>query len=489
MIDELSETTYINGHWIRPAGKLTPVFNPATGQVIGSICTSTPKEVDGAVEAAESAFQHWSQLSAKERANFLHQLGDAIGADAKCIAQVMTTEQGKPLNEAKGEILKLAETCHFYAEEAVRIHGESFPNDSNDFESLVIREPIGVVAAITPWNYPAELVGWKLCAALAAGCTIVIKPAELTPFTALAIAKKVEQVGIPPGVVNIVTGSGSAVGQALVEHPTVKKVAFTGSSEVGLKIQQSCRNIKRLSLELGGNCPMVVTGSADLDEAVKGASRRSFRNNGQICIAINRIYVDRSLYSKFVEKLAESASYLTVANGLDSPDADMGALASEDVLKKTQEHIADALDKGANLLEGGLPPIGQEFKQGLFFRPTVLVDCTQNMKVMSEETFGPVVGVAPYDSLEHAIELCNDTPYGLAAYVYSKLMDETKFLTSRLDYGNVAVNNVDAGIINAPYGGRKQSGVGYEHGREGMLEYLQFKHIRTRFEQPRRSEQ
>ena len=308
-------------------------------------------------------------LPAKARSGALHRLGDAIAADADGMARVMTMEQGKPLNEARGEILKLAEACHFYAEEAVRVHGEIVPGDTTDHHSLVIREPIGVVGAITPWNYPAELVGWKLCASLAAGCTIVIKPADLTPFTALAIARKVEEAKIPAGVVNVITGPGSVVGQALVEHPGVDKIAFTGSSSVGLRIQQSATTVKRLSLELGGNCPMIVTESADLDAAVKGAVRRSFRNMGQICIAINRVYVARPIYEAFLAKVKVAAEALTIGNGLDKPDADLGAMASADPLAKTKEHLADALAKGARLVTGGAAPEGEQFARGHFFPP------------------------------------------------------------------------------------------------------------------------
>jgi succinate-semialdehyde dehydrogenase/glutarate-semialdehyde dehydrogenase len=408
----------------------------------------------------------------------MHRLGDAIAADALGMARLMTAEQGKPVNEAKGEILKLAEACHFYAEEATRVLGEVVPNDAPGFQSLVVREPIGVVGAITPWNYPAELVGWKLCAGLAAGCTIVVKPAELTPFTALAIADKAAAAGVPAGVVNVLTGKGSVVGQALVEHPQVDKIAFTGSSAVGLHIQQTCPRIKRLSLELGGNCPMIVTGTADLDAAVTGAARRSFRNCGQICIAINRIYAARPLYEEFVARLGAAAEALTVANGLEVPDADLGAMASEEPLAKTRAHLQDALGHGARLVAGGHPPEGPDYARGHFFRPTVLADCTHEMQVMTEETFGPLVGVAPFDTLDEAIRLANDTPYGLAAYAYARDLGEVQRISAGLDYGNVAINNVDAGIMNAPYGGRKQSGVGYEHGRVGLLEYFNFKHVR-----------
>lgn len=478
LLSALDGTLFIDGEFRPGAGPRLPVINPATGERIGTIAAATGDEIAAAVAAARRAFRPWARQVPRRRAEALHRLGDLIAADAGAMARIMTLEQGKPLNEARGEILKLAEACHFYAEEATRVHGETVPNDQPGFRSLIVREPVGVVGAITPWNYPAELVGWKLCASLAAGCTIIVKPAELTPFTALAIAAKVAEAGIPPGVVNVVTGKGSVVGQALVTHPGVDKIAFTGSSAVGLHIQNTCPTIKRLSLELGGNCPLIVTASADLAAAVKGAARRSFRNMGQICIAINRIYVARPLYDAFVAALGQAADRLVVGNGLERPDADVGAMASAEPLEKTRAHLADALAKGARLVAGGQAPEGAEFARGFFFRPTVVADCTPDMQVMREETFGPLVGVAPFDTLEEAIAAANDTPYGLAAYGYARDLTEIERLSAGLDYGNVALNNVDAGIMNAPYGGRKQSGVGYEHGREGLLEYFNFKHVR-----------
>ncbi|MCC7320567.1 MAG: NAD-dependent succinate-semialdehyde dehydrogenase [Rubellimicrobium sp.] len=469
---------FIDGSFRPGVGIRLPVENPATGETIGRIAAAAPQEIDDTVAAARRGFRLWSRELPRTRANALHRLGDLIAADADGMARIMTAEQGKPVNEARGEILKLAEACHFYAEEATRVHGEIVPNDQPGFQSLVVREAIGVVAAITPWNYPAELVGWKLCASLAAGCAIIIKPAEITPFTALAIADKCAQAGIPAGVVNVLTGKGSQVGQALVEHSGVDKIAFTGSSAVGLHIQQTCPQVKRMTLQLGGNCPMIVTASADIAAAVKGAARRSFRNCGQICIAINRIYVARPIYEEFLAALGKAADALTVGNGLTDPAADLGAMASAEPLAKTRDHLADALARGARLIAGGAAPQGEGYVGGHFFRPTVVADCTHEMLVMTEETFGPLVGVAPFDTLEQAIERANDTPYGLASYVYARDLTEIQVLSQGLDYGNVAINNVDAGIMNAPYGGRKQSGVGYEHGREGLLEYFNFKHVR-----------
>ena len=482
MIPDLERRVLIDGRLVALPGDGLPVLNPANGAVVGHAASCGPAEIEAAVRAARAAFRPWADLAPARRAAHLRRLGELIDADADAMAAVMTREQGKPLDEARGEIRKLAQICRFYAEEAVRVHGETIPNETDEFQSTVVREPVGVVGAITPWNYPAELIGWKLCGALAAGCTVVVKPAEITPFTALAIAAKVVEAGIPAGVVGVVTGAGAVAGQALVEHAQVDKIAFTGSSATGLAIQRSCTTVKRLTLELGGNCPMIVTASADLGAAVAGATRRSFRNCGQICIAINRIYVARALYEEFAARLGADADALRVADGMACPDADMGPMASAEALAKAQDHLADALARGARLVAGGSAPEG--LGAGHFLRPTVLADCTHAMKVMTQETFGPIVGLAPFDALSEAVAMANDTPYGLASYVYARDADEIRWLSARLDTGSVAVNNVDAGIVNAPYGGRKQSGTGYEHGREGMLEYTNLKHVRVRYAEP-----
>ena len=471
----------INGQWIEGAGERIEVFNPARGTVVGTVPHATSSEVDAALNAARRAFPTWSREPPVARARLLKRAAEIIADQTDNLARLMTSEQGKPVREAAGEISKLADTFEFYAAEATRVFGEIIPNDENAFQSLVLREPIGVVAAISPWNYPAELIGWKLAAGLAAGCTFVAKPPALTPLTPLAIAACLTEAGLPAGAVNMITGGGATVGQHMIESPVPDKIAFTGSSQVGLRIQQSSKTIKRMSLELGGNCPMIVTETANLADAVKGAARRSFRNCGQICIAINRIYVARDIYDVFLAKLRKAADMLVVDDGLQNPAADLGALCSREPLEKTKAHIADALSNGARLVCGGSAPAALHLKNGYFFRPTVLADCTHAMKVMTEETFGPLVGIAAFDKNEEAVRLANDTPYGLASYVYTKNLDEARYFMRYLDYGNVAVNNVDAGIINAPYGGWKQSGVGLEHGREGLLEYLNFKHVRICF--------
>ncbi len=472
---------YINGAWVSGNNRdITPVTNPATGTICGTVPTATIADVDMALHSAHKAFKDYAMWSPHARAKLLHKIAHTIRSRANDIGTVMTMEQGKPINEATGEIQKLADAFDFYAEESTRIHGHIIANSDTSIHSFVDREPIGVVGAITPWNYPAELIGWKLAATLAAGCAIVIKPPELTPLSPFKIMQCIDDADTPAGLVNMVMGKGSVIGQHLVESPLVDKIAFTGSSETGLRIQQSLQQVKPISLELGGNCPMVVTVTANLTDAVTGAVRRAFRNCGQICIAINRIYVHRCVYDDFIHRLATATDILVVDNGIDNPNADMGAICSPEVLTKTQIHLQDALKKGAKLVAGGHPPQGEKFKQGMFFCPTVIKDCDHSMLVMTTETFGPLVGVMPYDDIHGCIELMNDTPYGLASYVYSTDMGEIKSFSRGLQYGNVAINNVDAGIMNAPYGGWKQSGIGVEHAREGMLEYLKYKHIRLK---------
>jgi succinate-semialdehyde dehydrogenase / glutarate-semialdehyde dehydrogenase len=478
MTDLATGRNHIDGRWVDGAsGETLEVRNPATGDVVAVVPESDEADVDRAVAAACAAFETWRWRNPAVRAAHLHDLAEQVAAAEDAIATAITREMGKPLGEARGEVRKLAKTFHFYAEEATRSLGKIIPNEEDGFTSLVEHEPIGVIAAIAPWNYPVELIGWKLAAALAAGCTIVVKPSELTPTSAIELFRCVEAAGIPAGVANLVTG-GRRSGRALVAHSKINKVAFTGSGETGAAIVKAVDGVKPMSMELGGNCPMIVTAHADLDAAVAGALRRAFRNAGQICIAINRAYVHRSRYEEFVERVAQGADALVVADGLAQADADMGPVADASILAKAERHVADARSKGARVACGGGRPATPD--RGHFYAPTVLADCTQEMLVMHEETFGPVLGVAPFDDLDDAIAMANSTPAGLAAYAYTTDVAETFALGKRLDFGNVAVNNVDAGIIQAPYGGRKGSGYGYEHGREGLDGYLQLKHVRIR---------
>jgi len=379
-------------------------------------------------------------------------------------------------------VLKGAEILHYYAEEGKRVYGRVVPGLEAATTSYVIYEPVGVSAAISPWNYPIELVGWKVGGALAAGCTMVVKPPSETPLSPLAFVKCLADAGVPKGVVNVVFGRGSSVGTSLIRHPLVKKVAFTGSTEVGREVAKLCADqMKKVSLELGGQCPLIVSRSCNLSEAVKGAVRRSFRNMGQICIAINRIYVQQKIYDAFLGAFVEGTSKLTIANGTLKPDADLGPMANRAGVEKTIRHIEDAVSKGARVAYGGKRPEGREYEKGHFFMPTILTGVNHEMLVMHEETFGPVVGVMPYSTVEQVIEWANSTDYGLASYVYTGDLDEVDAFSRGLESGNVAFNNPDAGVINAPYGGYKQSGSGYEHGPEGLEHYLRAKHVRVRY--------
>lgn len=421
------------------------------------------------------AFRLWGKTTGFERGKRLRALAEVALTRTDDLASSMTLEQGKPLNEARGEVRKFAQAMRFYGEEAERILGQTIPNESNDYLSIVQREPVGPVAAITPWNYPVELIGWKLGGALGAGCTIVIKASEHTPGAAQILAECVRDAGLPPGVVNVVHGGGE-VGAMAAGHPDIAKVAFTGSTATGQRLFKTVSGVTRLTMKLGGSCPMIVSQHADLDLAAAGAVRRSFRNAGQICIAINRIYVEQRVLDDFVDRVAALTQELVVADGFTHPDADVGAVTMEEIRARTAAHVTDAVDRGATLLTGaGGHPLG-----GLFRNPAVVVGAPQDSLIMTEETFGPAVGVLGVASLKEAVEHSNAVAGGLAAYLFTDNLGETMRVGTGLDFGNVAVNTVDAGIINAPYGGRRESGFGSEHGREGLENYLQHKHLRIR---------
>jgi succinate-semialdehyde dehydrogenase/glutarate-semialdehyde dehydrogenase len=473
----------IDGQWLDSSeGKYIEVENPATEQIFDRVPAASAADVDSAVTAAHGAFKGWASLSCEKRGEYLHRAADLAAERVDEIASLMTREQGKPLGESKGEVLKGAEILHYYAEEGKRVYGRVVPGLDAATTSYVLYEPVGVSAAISPWNYPIELVGWKVGGALAAGCTMVVKPPSETPLSPLAFVKCLADAGVPKGVVNVVFGRGSSVGTSLIRHPLVKKVAFTGSTEVGREVAKLCADqMKKVSLELGGQCPLIVSRSCNLNEAVKGAVRRSFRNMGQICIAINRIYVQQKIYDAFLGAFVEGTSKLTIANGTLKPDADLGPMANRAGVEKTIRHIEDAVSKGARVAYGGKRPEGREYEKGHFFMPTILTGVNHEMLVMHEETFGPVVGVMPYSTVEQAIEWANSTDYGLASYVYTGDLDEVDAFSRGLESGNVAFNNPDAGVINAPYGGYKQSGSGYEHGPEGLEHYLRAKHVRVRY--------
>lgn len=472
----------IGGQWCSSEGKAeASVIDPATEEVFGSVSIASKRDVVRAVEAAEAASAQWSSLSAFQRGEYLRKASDLVFKRSRDIALLMTREQGKPLKEAEGEVIKGSQILRYYAEEGERVYGRIIPNEAANMESRVIYQPVGVAASITPWNYPVELLAWKVGAALAAGCTLVAKLPTETPLSPLAFLDCLVDVGIPGGTVNALIGPGETLGPALIRHPLVQKVAFTGSTKVGKSVYRDCADsLTKVSLELGGSLPMIVCSDCNMEEAVAGAVRRSFRNMGQICIAINRIYVDASIYESFLEKFTLATQQLSLGNGLVD-DCDLGPMASAKGLKKTQAHVEDALKKGARLVCGGRKPPGERFVKGFFFEPTILGDANHEMLVMSEETFGPVVGVMSFSDLDEAIALANDTEYGLAGIAYTQSLTTARRLSLEIKAGNIAINNVDAGVINAPYGGWKNSGIGHEHGPEGLYEYLLVKHIRIRY--------
>ena len=466
---------YIDGEFRPGTGERLERRNPATDEVVATIDVADQATVDAAVAAAKRAFATWGRTSGFTRGAMFRRLADITLTRVDELASCVTLEQGKPLDEARGEVRKFAEAMRFYGEEAERIHGETIPNESTDFLSVVTREPVGPVAAITPWNYPVELIGWKLGGALGAGCTMVIKPSEHTPGAAQIIAGYTAEAGFPPGVFNVVHGAG-ATGAMLAAHPDIAKLGFTGSSRTGRSLFRTVEGLTQLTMELGGSCPLIVSRHADLELAATGAVRRSFRNAGQICIAINRIYVENAVVDEFVARMAELTAALTVTDGYAQPDADVGPVTMEEIRSRTAAHVADAVARGGRLVTGAEEhPSG-----GLFRNPAIVAGASHDSLIMTEETFGPAVGIAGVESLDEAVHHANAVAGGLAAYVYTDHLGETMRLGADLDFGNVAVNSVDAGIINAPYGGRRESGFGSEHGREGLEGYLQYKHLRIR---------
>ena len=478
----IKEKMLIGGLWLDSSnGQTLDIVNPTTEEVFATVPMASSEDVRQAVVSAYEAFPAWSALTPFKRGEYLRKASQLIAENSLDIARLMTQEQGKPVQEAKGEVLKGSEILRYYAEEGERVFGRIIPNSDKNTESRVIYQPMGVVVAISPWNYPIELLAWKLGGALASGCTIVCKLPSETPLSPLAFIHKVLEAGIPKGVVNALTGSGSVIGPLLLKDQHVKKVAFTGSTTVGKQVLAECAStLKKVSLELGGSLPMIVCKDCDLDAAVAGATRRSFRNMGQICIAVNRIYVEREIYDQFLVKFVASTNKLKIGDGLQD-DIDLGPMCTKNGLATVKRHISDGIDKGARLLCGGCRPEKLNLKSGYFYSPSILADVNHDMLVMQEETFGPLVGVMPFDTIDEAIKLANDTPYGLAAIVYTSSLSTADRLSKEIQAGNVAINNPDVGVINAPYGGWKESGFGHEHGPEGLYEYLHTKHVRVRY--------
>ncbi|MDO6467760.1 NAD-dependent succinate-semialdehyde dehydrogenase [Neptunomonas phycophila] len=468
----LKDRCLVNGQWVEAENKSTiDVINPATGDVITSIPHLSASEIPAVISASQVAQREWAAMAAKERSKILRRWFELLLENADDLALLMTTEQGKPLAEAKGEIAYAASFIEWFAEEAKRIYGDTIPAPLANQRLTVIKQPIGVTAAITPWNFPAAMITRKAAPALAAGCSMIVRPADLTPLTALAIGELAQRAGIPDGVFQVVTGSASKIGKVLTDSTTVTKLSFTGSTEVGRLLMAQCaETIKKMSLELGGNAPFIVFDDADLDKAVEGAMASKYRNAGQTCVCANRILVQRGVYKAFSEKLLEKVKALNVGDGIQ-PGTDIGPMIEEKAIAKVEEHIQDAVSKGATLLYGG------ERLGGLFLKPSILTDVTPDMKVAQEETFGPMAPLFPFDTEEEAVAMANDTIFGLAAYFFTKDYARSIRVAEALEYGMVGHNT---GIISnevAPFGGVKQSGLGREGSKYGIDEYLELKYI------------
>ncbi|MBB3183149.1 succinate-semialdehyde dehydrogenase/glutarate-semialdehyde dehydrogenase [Halomonas fontilapidosi] len=469
----LIDKAYVAGEW-REGARRFAVTNPATGETLAEVPDLDAEEAREAVSAASAAWPAWKRRTAKERATLLRAWFDAIMANQEALARLMTLEQGKPLAESRGEVAYGASFVEYYAEEAKRVAGETLPSHGVDKRILVFREPIGVVAAITPWNFPLAMITRKCAPALAAGCPVVIKPAEATPLTALALVKLAEDVGFPAGVINVVTASRPAeIGEVLTTDPRVRKISFTGSTPVGKRLLAQCAGtVKKASMELGGNAPFIVFDDADLDAAVEGAVASKYRNSGQTCVCTNRLLVQAGVYDAFLDKLARRVAQLEVGNGLDEGVV-QGPLINAAAVEKVQSHVRDALDKGGRLVCGGEPhALG-----GTFFQPTIIADVTNEMKVATEETFGPLAPVFRFESDDQAIEMANATEFGLAAYFYARDYRRIWHVMEGLEYGMVAVNEGILSTELAPFGGVKESGLGREGSRHGLDEYTELKYV------------
>jgi succinate-semialdehyde dehydrogenase/glutarate-semialdehyde dehydrogenase len=473
----LRDKAYIGGKWAAAErGALFSVVDPASGDWLADVPDMGAAEAEKAVAAAKAAFPAWKALTAKERANILRRWFDLMVACADDLAALLTAEQGKPLAEAKGEILYGASFIEWFAEEGKRVYGDTIPTHKKGSRVLVTRQPVGVVSAITPWNFPNAMITRKVGPALAAGCTIVLKPAEDTPLSALALAALAEKAGLPAGVFNIVTcdaENAPAIGKVLTTHPDVKKISFTGSTEVGkILMGQGAGTVKKVSLELGGNAPFIVFESADLEKAADGAIICKFRNAGQTCVCANRIYVQDGVYEKFAEIFARKVEALKIGAG-SAPGVQVGPLINEQGLEKVEQHVRDALDRGGKLVCGGKADAAGP----LFYQPTLITEMTPEMLVKKEETFGPVAGLFRFRDEKDAVAQANDTQYGLAAYFYTSDLGQAFRVSEALEYGMVAVNEAVVSTESAPFGGIKESGIGREGSKYGIEDYTDIKYV------------
>jgi succinate-semialdehyde dehydrogenase / glutarate-semialdehyde dehydrogenase len=465
---------YVDGAWRdADSGKTLPVTNPATGEVLGTVPNMGAAETRRAIEAANAAWPAWRAKTAKERSAVLRKWAELMMANQEDLAVIMTAEQGKPLTESRGEIAYAASFIEWFAEEARRVYGDTIPGHLPDKRIVVIKQPVGVCAAITPWNFPAAMITRKVGPALAAGCTMVSKPASATPFSALALAELAERAGVPKGVFSVVTGSAKAVGGEMTSNPLVRKLTFTGSTEIGKVLLEQCaRTVKKTSMELGGNAPFIVFDDADLDAAADGAIASKYRNAGQTCVCANRILVQDKVYDAFAAKLAERVAKFKIGNGLE-PGVTIGPLIDEAAVKKVEEHVSDAVAKGAKVVTGGK----RHSLGGLFFEPTILANVNPSMKVTKEETFGPVAPLFRFKDEVEAIQMANDTEFGLAAYFYARDLARVWRVAEGIESGIVGINTGLISTAEAPFGGVKESGLGREGSKYGIEDYLEVKYL------------
>lgn len=468
------QANYLDGKWIEAdSGKTIVVANPASGEAIGEVPAMGTAETRRAIEAANRAYPAWRAMLAKERAARLRKLADLMVANTEDLAVIMTAEQGKPLTESKGEIAYAASFIDWFAEEAKRVYGDTIPQNAKGRRILVLKEPIGVFAAITPWNFPSAMITRKAGPGWAAGCTGVIRPASQTPFSALALAVLAERAGMPGGVCNVLTGPSGAMGEELTSNPLVRKLSFTGSTEVGAKLLEMCaQTIKKTSMELGGNAPFIVFDDADLDAAVEGAMASKYRNTGQTCVCANRLLVQDRVYDLFAAKLTAAVEAMKVGNGME-PGVAQGPLINREAVSKVEEHIADALRRGGRIVTGGK----RHALGGNFFQPTVLADVPREALIFREETFGPVAPLFRFKTEDEAIKLANDTEFGLAAYFYARDVGRIFRVGEALEYGLIGINEGIISTAEAPFGGMKHSGLGREGSKYGIEEYLEIKYL------------
>lgn len=467
------EAFYSNGQWHTRGTDVIEITNPANGDAIGTVPKATLEDTRAAIAAAEAAFPDWAARPAKERSAIMRRWFELIVENADDLGRILTIEQGKPFPEARGEILYGAAFFEWFAEDAKRISGETIPAPTRDKRMLVLRQPIGVCAAITPWNFPMAMIPRKAGPAIAAGCTMVLKPASATPFSALALAELGERAGLPKGVFNVLTGSASVVGNELATNPAVRKITFTGSTEVGRELMaKAAGTIKKVALELGGNAPLIVFDDASLETAVQGALASKFRNMGQTCVCANRIYVQDGIYDAFVERFAELVSQMKVGNGMEE-GVIQGPLIDEAAVAKVEEHVRDAVSGGARVVTGGK----RHVLGGTFYEPTVIADAQQSMKIANEETFGPVAPIFRFKEEKEAIRLANDTEYGLSAYFFTRDLPRTWRVAEALEVGQIGINTGITAFEGAPFGGVKASGIGREGSHHSIDEFLELKYL------------